>query len=148
MSKKWSPEPEVNPVDSLLLAMGRLGKKPVRDSHSIFKENLRKYNKSRTYKESLKELPLGKAEDKKIDIEELNEILRFEKKKNRRSKSRYKKKKKKKKKTKKEKKTKNGGAHSINRTKKGELKRKKRKPQRRSLRRKRSASIKGDRHNK
>lgn len=84
MSKKWIPEPLFDPVDSLVLGMERLGKtKTKKKKYLTFSERLKKYNKSRAYKESLKNTSVGRLDDKHVDLDELNEIIRHKKKYNR-----------------------------------------------------------------
>ena len=82
MSKKWSPEPLFDPVDSLVLGIERLGKTK-KKKQLTFSERLKKYKKTRLYKDSFKTTSIGRLDDKHLELDELNEIIRRKKKYNR-----------------------------------------------------------------
>ena len=94
---EWKPEIIPNNVDQLSDSLRKITMNTNKeDSFTIFKRNLKIYNKERALKLSLNDVPSGMIDN--IDYKTLNELLRKDKKNKSLKRSRMKKKKKKKKK--------------------------------------------------
>jgi len=96
---EWKPEIIPNNVDQLSDSLQNVNMDIHKeDSFTIFKKNLKIYNKERVFKLLLNDIPPGMIDN--IDYKTLNELLRKDKKNKSLKRSRMKKKKKKKKKKK------------------------------------------------